>query len=157
MSEPDPSSGISSEDVLIPTERHPACRQREAPPGFGTERENLTGDAKGKGASGCNREAESTDAPERDGLPRSSAEVAVMATERRGQVIAVDVGQPVAGKSPSFNGRRQPSRGGTSRMMREYPVRICEGLGVKFPGPTRQVCLSASSVLHGATASETCR
>jgi len=21
--------------------------------------------------------------------------------------------------------------------MREYPVRICEGLGVKFPGPTR--------------------
>jgi hypothetical protein len=22
--------------------------------------------------------------------------------------------------------------------MREYPVRICEGLGVKFPGPTRQ-------------------
>jgi hypothetical protein len=23
-------------------------------------------------------------------------------------------------------------------MMREYPVRICEGLGAKFPGPTRQ-------------------
>jgi hypothetical protein len=23
------------------------------------------------------------------------------------------------------------------RMMREYPVRICERLGVKFPGPTR--------------------
>jgi hypothetical protein len=22
-------------------------------------------------------------------------------------------------------------------MMREYQVRICEGLGVKFPGPTR--------------------
>jgi hypothetical protein len=27
------------------------------------ERENLIGDAKGKGASGANREAESTDAP----------------------------------------------------------------------------------------------
>src|SRR5262245_7943422 len=26
----DPSSGISSGDVLIPTERHPACRRREA-------------------------------------------------------------------------------------------------------------------------------
>ena len=26
---------------------------------------------------------------------------------------------------------------GTSRMMREYQVRICERLGVKFPGPTR--------------------
>jgi hypothetical protein len=24
-----------------------------------------------------------------------------------------------------------------SRMMREYQVRICERLGVKFPGPTR--------------------
>ena len=36
-----------------------------------------------------------------------------------------------------FNGRRQPSYGGTSRMMREYQVRICERLGVKLPGPTR--------------------
>ena len=27
---------------------------------------------------------------------------------------------------------------GTSRMMREYQVRICERFGVKFPGPTRQ-------------------
>jgi len=37
------------------------------------ERENLAGDAKGKGTSGSNREAESTDAPERGGLPRSSS------------------------------------------------------------------------------------
>ena len=36
-----------------------------------------------------------------------------------------------------FNGRRQPSCGGTSRMTRECQVRICERLGVKFPGPTR--------------------
>jgi hypothetical protein len=35
---------------------------------------NLAGDAKGKGASGSNREAESTDAPERGALPRSSNE-----------------------------------------------------------------------------------
>ena len=76
MSKPggDPSSGISSGDVLIPTERHPACRRREARPGSRTERENLAGDAKGKGASGSNREAESTDAPERGGLPCSSDE-----------------------------------------------------------------------------------
>ncbi len=40
-----------------------------------------------------------------------------------------------------FNGRRQPSRDGTSRMTREYQVRFCERLGVKFPGPTRQVLL----------------
>src|SRR5258706_143925 len=96
----DPTPGISSEDVLILTERHPACRQREARPGSGTERENLAGDAKGKGASGSNREAESTDAPERGGLPRSSAEAAVMAMERRGQVIAVDLGQPVCREEP---------------------------------------------------------
>src|SRR5499426_1948569 len=102
MSEPEAGtpSGISSEDVLIPTERHPACRRREARPGFGTERENLAGDGKGKGASGSNREAESTEAPERGGLPRSSAEAAVMAVERRGQVIAVDLGQPVRREEP---------------------------------------------------------
>ena len=37
-----------------------------------------------------------------------------------------------------FGGRRQPSCGGTSRMTRECQVRICERLGVRFPGPTRQ-------------------
>ena len=102
MSKPgdDPSSGISSEDVLIPTERHPACRQREARPGSGTERENLAGDAKGKGASGSNREAESTDAPERGGLPRSSNEGLVMGLERRGWVIAADLGQRVRPEEP---------------------------------------------------------
>src|SRR5450631_1375390 len=34
---------------------------------------------------------------------------------------------------------RQPSIDGTSRMMREYQVQICEWLGMKFPGPTRHV------------------
>src|SRR5258708_15610324 len=41
------------------------------------------------------------------------------------------------GGARRFSGRRQPSRGDTSRMNREVQVRICEGLGVKFPGPTR--------------------
>ena len=94
------SSGISSGDVLIPPERHPACRRREARPGFGTERENLAGDAKGKGTSGSNREAESTDAPERGGLPRSSDEGPVMGLERRGWVIAADLGQLVRREEP---------------------------------------------------------
>ena len=96
----DPSPGISSEDVLIPTERHPACRQREARPGSGAERENLAGDAKGKGASGYNHEAESTDASVRGGLPRSSDEAAVMAVERRRWVIAADMGQRVRPEEP---------------------------------------------------------
>jgi hypothetical protein len=49
-----------------------------------------------------------------------------------------------------FNGRRQPSCGGTSRMTRECHVRFCERLGVQFSGPTRQsrsfksrVCMTA--------------
>jgi hypothetical protein len=50
-------------------------------------------------------------------------------------------------KAAAFN----PSIDGTSRMMREYQVRICERLGVKFPGPTRhkqnQLCLMPRSGL----------
>ena len=99
-SQVDPTCEISSGDVLIRTERHPACRQREARPGSGTERENLAGDAKGKGASGSNREAESTDAPERGGLPRSSDEGPVMGLERRRWVIAADLGQLVRREEP---------------------------------------------------------
>src|SRR6202022_560546 len=67
------SSGISLGDALRLPKRHPAWRRREAQSGSCTERENLAGDAKGKGTSGSNREAESTDAPERGGLPRSSS------------------------------------------------------------------------------------
>jgi len=140
MSKPggDPSSGISLGDVLRRPKRHPACRRREAQPGSCTERENLIGDAKGKGTSGSNREAESTDAPARGGLLRSSDEAGVMPVERRERAIAIWLGSTGNGRNPMFNGRRQRSCGGTSRMTRECQVRFCEGLGVKFPGPTRQ-------------------
>ena len=60
-----------------------------------------------------------------------------MPVERRGWVIAFEIGSTGNGRNPIFNGRRQPSCGGTSRMTRECQVRICERLGVKFPGPTR--------------------
>src|SRR6266403_4208930 len=91
MSKPggDPASGISLGGVLRRPKRHPACRRREAQLGSCTERENLAGDAKGKGTSGSHCEAESTDAPERGGLPRSSDEASVMLVERRGQAIAI--------------------------------------------------------------------
>ena len=52
------------------------------------ERENLDGDAKGKGTSGQNREAESTDAPARGGLLRSSDEVRVSSPELRSRAIS---------------------------------------------------------------------
>ena len=64
------------------------------------ERENLAGDVKGKGASGSNREAESTEAPERGGLPRSSDEAGVMLVERRGRVIDIGSGQLRSGDRP---------------------------------------------------------
>src|SRR6516225_181873 len=63
-----------------------------------------------------------------------------MPVERRGQAIVCEIGSTGDGRNPIINGRRQPSRGGTSRMNREVQVRICERLGVKFPGPTRPKC-----------------
>src|SRR3977135_3393342 len=136
MSKPgvDPSSGISSVDVLRRPKRHPACRRREAQLGSCTERENLAGDAKGKGTSGSYGDAQSTDARGRGGLLRSSDEAGVMLVERRERAIAIWLGSPGNGRNPMFNGRRQPSPGGRSRMTRECQVRFCEGLGVKFPG-----------------------
>ena len=113
MSKPgaDPSSGISLGDALRLPKRHPACRRREAQSGSCMERENLAGDAKGKGASGSNREAESTDAPERGGLLRSSEEAAVMVVERRGRVIDDESGQLATG------GARSSTEGGSLQSM----------------------------------------
>ena len=107
MSKPgaDPSSGISSGDALRLPKRHPACRRREAQSGSCMERENLAGDVKEKGASGSNREAKSTDAPERGGLPCSSAEAGVMLVERRGPLTAV--GSEPTGNRRSSNSRRK--------------------------------------------------
>jgi hypothetical protein len=61
-----------------------------------------------------------------------------MLVERRERVFAIWLGATGNGRNPMINGRRQPSRGGTSRMTRECQVRFCERLGVQFPGPTRQ-------------------
>ena len=111
--EADPPSGTSLGDALRLPKRHPACRRREAQSGSCAERENLAGDAKGKGASGSNREAESTDVPERGGLPCSSDEAGVMPVERRGWVIAVERG-------PTGSNQEEPegsAEGGSLRAM----------------------------------------
>jgi len=136
MSKPwgDPSRGISSGDVLIRPERHPACRRREAQPGSCTERENLTGDAKGKGASGSNREAESTDAPERGGLLRSSDEAGVMPVERRERVTDVGSGQPATGgtwHATEGGSLRTVARAGWCESIKSGSVR---GSGCNSPG-----------------------
>jgi hypothetical protein len=62
-----------------------------------------------------------------------------MPVERREQVTRTEIvlanwQQEELG---GFGGRRQPSRGGTSRVTGDGHARICEGLGVKIPGATR--------------------
>jgi hypothetical protein len=81
----------------------PVCRRRDSHSGSHMERENLLGDAKGKGTSGSNREAESTNASGRGGPSCSSDEAGVMLVERSGRATGVGVGQPAPtgkGRSP---------------------------------------------------------
>ena len=146
MSEPggDPSSGISSGDALILPERHPACRRREARPGFRMERENLcfvtSEDVKGQAASGSNREGESTEAGRRGGAARSSVEGPVMGLERRGCVVRPWLlanwrqEEPVDEAKPF---RQRPNIG--SRVTREGHARFWERPEVKFLRATRQI------------------
>src|SRR5262249_47845259 len=148
MSEPggDPSSGISSGDALILPERHPACRRREARPGFRTERENLcfvtSDDVKGEAASGSNREGESTEAGHRGGAARSSVEGPVMGLERRGCVVRPWLlanwrqEEPVDEAKPF---RQRPNIG--SRVTREGHARFWERPEVKFLRATRHDCI----------------
>ena len=76
MSKPeaDPASGISLGDVLRLPKRHPACRRREANQALGRNVRTWPAMPREKAQGFQNCEAESTDAPERGGLPRSSAE-----------------------------------------------------------------------------------
>jgi hypothetical protein len=76
-------------------------------------------------------------------MRRRGADYPVVALKRgnargaKGRAIAFEIGSTDNGRNPMFDGRRQPSRDGTSRMTRECQVRICDRLGVQIPGPTR--------------------
>jgi len=67
----------------------------------------------------------------------------VMPVEQRGQVTHVKRESTAHRRNSGLGG--SPAGlpwGGTSRMRREFHVRICEGLGVKSPGPTRRTAIS---------------
>jgi len=87
-------------------------------------------------AQGQQPEAESTNALIRVGLLHSSDEGPVMGLERREQVIEIALGQP-KGRSLTMQWGDGIPRDGTSRKMREYQIRFCEKLSVKFTGLTR--------------------
>src|SRR5262249_17119792 len=139
-----PSFGISLGDVLILPKRHPACRRREARLGSSTERENLAGDVKAKA------QAAPTARPKVPMRRRGADCLVVMKAlywswSEGGGPPRLIWANRLAGMSPLFNGRRQPSCGGMSRISREAYVRICERLRVKFPGADSANASSADS------------
>ena len=69
--------------------------------------------------------------------------------ERRGQVTRVltNYGQLETGGTEWLERKVKPSRSDTSRVTGDSQARFCEGLGVKFPGPTRPG-VPSSDVVH---------
>jgi hypothetical protein len=88
-------------------------------------------------------EKESTDARHSGGSSCSSVEGSVMGLERRGWVssqqatVNQETGRNWIAFCVGLKSRDFKSMADRSRMNREVHVRICEGLGVKFPWATR--------------------
>jgi len=78
-------------------------------------------------------------------MRRAGADYSVVAMKRGnsrgakgvGHRVGIDMGRQE--EPDGLGGRRRSSTGGTSRVTGDGQARICERLGVKFPGPTRRV------------------
>ena len=122
MSEPGvgTASGISSEDVLILSERHPACRRREARSGF-VRNVRTWPRWQGKGTSGSTARPEYRCAGE-GRTARSSDEGPVMGLEQGAGFTAVALGQPATGGARGQGKAvRHPEAGGVGGLQ------ACEG------------------------------
>src|ERR1700730_803379 len=104
---PLPSPGKSMAETYLLAMRCPVLRRRDSHSGCCTELENLDGDGKGKGTSGQNREAESTDAPTRGGLLGSSDEAGECPWSEASRSSPLRLGRPATG------GARDSTDGGS--------------------------------------------
>jgi hypothetical protein len=130
--------GKSTEGACLLAVRCPVQRRRESNLGFRTELENLVGDVKGEGASGR------TVRP-RVPMRQRGADCPVLAVKWSNAHGAKGAGHSSHAhlvnqqweEPKGCDGGRQLSMDGTSRVSREAQARICERLGVRFPGATR--------------------
>ena len=119
--------------------RCPVYRRRDSNLGFRAELENLVGWVKGKGASGRTVRLKVL-------MGQPGADCSVVVGKQGNACGAKGAGHRHRGRKgqrepeelDGLDGRRQPLVGGTSRISREAYVRICERLGVQFPGATRR-------------------
>lgn len=131
-------SGNSVEATYLPITRCPVFRRRDSDLGFRMELENLVCNGKGKGTSGR------TTRPKVP-MGKPGADCAVVPMKRHNGRGGKGAGHPrcdrfgelATGGTGGDSGRRQPSMGGTSRVIGDGHARFCEGLGVRFPGATR--------------------
>jgi hypothetical protein len=150
------------EETYLLAMRCPVYRGRDSFSGFRMELENLFGDVKGKGTSGGTARPKVL-------MRQTGADCPVVAVKRSNSRGAKRVGQPRWDRlvnrrreePAGLNGRRQSSRGGTSRISREAYVRSCERLGVKFPEPTRRAWAQSRALdlivthFYGSTGTKT--
>jgi hypothetical protein len=125
---------ISVAETCLPAAWQASYRGHDFYSGLITELGKSCRYVKGKAQAGEILARPKTDALQDGGLPRSSDEAPVMGVERRGWRL---VGCCYVDNHKRWEDLLTEYQL-TSRMMGDYHVRFCEGLGGKFPRSTRQ-------------------